>query len=255
MKKTISIALSGGAMRGFAHLGVLQRLEELGFFAACVSGTSIGAIVGAFLADGFSAGEIKEIFMGSKFSFEVNYLRLNESILSNKRIEELLNSHLRSKTFEELDRKFFVCVTNYKNGQAEYLHKGELVPAILASAAIPMLYKPVLIKDTVYVDGGVSQNLPVEPLLPFGHPLFGVHVNPLDGDISSLSLLQKIDHLIHLIMRNKVNDAKKYCAVFIEPEQLKRYSLFETKALQTIIDIGYEKAKECLNEELLHRLN
>lgn len=253
-KQTIALALSGGGMRGCAHIGVIRRLEEVGLEPACISGTSIGAIVGALKADGYNSLEIEEIFIKSKFGFDFNYFRFSEALLSSQRMEEILKKNLRSKNFEQLTTPLWVCVTNYKSGEAEYLNSGKLLNAVLASAAIPLLYKPVKINGQLYVDGGLSRNLPTEPLKNTALPIVGVHVNPMDKNIEDQSLTKKMDHIIHLLMRERIRLASKDCRVFIEPEQLSAYTLFETKMTKGLIEIGYRKAEKLLEPGLFSSL-
>lgn len=237
-------------MRGCAHIGVLKRLEELSLQPQFISGTSIGAIIGALIADGYTANEIQDIFVTSKFGFDFNYLRFSESLLSSKRIEEILKRHLRSKTFEGLSASFYVCVTDYQTGRAEYLHQGKLLPAVLASSAIPILYKPVKIDGKLFVDGGVSRNLPTAPLKDKNLPILGVHVNPLLKS-NKKSITQKIDHNMHLLLLEKTLEASRDCSIYIEPEKLSTHSMFETKTINELVEIGYQKAKSVLQPELV----
>lgn len=250
MSIDISLVLSGGGMRGCAHIGVLKRLEQLSMRPRFISGTSIGAIIGVLVADGYNSEEIQSIFLKSKFGFDFNYLRFTEALLSSKRIEEILKKYLRSKTFEALKTPLYVCVTDYQTGQAEYLNTGKLLPAVLASSAIPLLYKPVKIEGRLFVDGGVSRNLPTAPLKNKNLPLLGIHVNPLLRS-SKKSLTQKIDHSMHLLLLEKTIEASKDCSIFIEPEKLSTHSMFETKTVTQLIEIGYEKAKSVLQPELV----
>ena len=255
MKTPISLALSGGGMRGCAHIGVFKRIEELPLDIKEVAGTSIGAIVGAFIADGFSSKEIEEIFITSEFSFDLNYFKFTEAILSSEKMKRLLETNLRSKTFEQLKLPFHVCVTNFKTGKAEYIASGNLVKAILASAAIPVIYKPVKIGTNTYVDGGLSNNLPAEILNGKKFPIIGVHVNPLSLKHKEKSLFQKLDYSIHLSLLEKLEEAKKYCAVFIEPEKLTEFSLFETDHIQKLIKIGYDSAVKTMNQNALNTMH
>lgn len=250
MSINISLVLSGGGMRGCAHIGVLKRLEELSIQARFISGTSIGAIIGVLIADGYNSDEIQSIFIKSKFGFDFNYLRFSEALLSSKRIEDILKKYLRSKNFDDLKIPLYVCVTDYQTGQPEYLSSGKLLPAVLASSAIPLLYKPVKIENKLYVDGGVSRNLPTAPLKEKNLPLLGIHVNPLLRSTKK-SLTQKIDHNMHLLLLEKTMEASKDCSVYIEPEKLSTHSMFETKTVPQLIEIGYSKAKSVLQPELV----
>lgn len=244
MSNQITLALSGGGMRGCAHIGVYKKLEELQLKIKAVSGTSVGAMIGAFIADGFHAPEIEELFIRAKFSFDINYFGFKKGLLRSNRIETMLKKNLRSKTFEQLQMPFYACVTNYKSGKAEYLYEGNLVNSILASSAIPMLYEPVNLNGTLYIDGGMSRNLPSEILITHKLPIVGVHANPLHTELKHISFKQKLDHNVHLGLLEKIENAIKICSVFIEPEKLLNYSVFETKHIKNMIAIGYEKAGE-----------
>jgi NTE family protein len=247
---TISLALSGGGMRGCAHIGVLQRLEELKIEAKFISGSSMGAIIGVLYADGFASQEIAELLIKSKFGFDFNYFGFTEALLSSKRIEDILKKNLRSKNFDQLKTPLFVCATELNTGQPEYFSTGEVLPAVMASSAIPLLYKPVKLGEKFYVDGGVSRNLPTAPLRQKNLPILGVYVNPL-LQAEKKTMAQKIDHSMHLLLLEKLLDSAKDCAVFIEPQKLSTHSLFDTKNIQEIINIGYEEAKNILKPKLV----
>lgn len=241
-------------MRGCAHIGVLKRIEELPLEIKQVAGTSIGAIVGAFIADGFSSKEIENIFIDAAFSFDLNYFKFSEALLSSKKMKKLLETNLRSKTFEQLKLPFFVCVTNYNTGKAEYISSGNLVQAILASAAIPIMYKPIKIGGKTYIDGGLSNNLPAEILKQYGRKIVGVHVNPLLVRHKEKSIFQKLDYIIHLSLLARLEEAKKQCSIFIEPEKLTGYSVFETDHITELIKIGYDYAVKTINQNELNSL-
>ncbi|MCU0359217.1 MAG: patatin-like phospholipase family protein [Bacteroidia bacterium] len=250
MLTSVSLALSGGGMRGCAHIGVLRRLEELHIQPKYISGTSIGAIIGVLFADGYNSREIEDIFLKSKFGFDFNYFRFSESLLSSKRIEAILKKYLRSKHFDALKIPLSVCATDYETGHAAYFKEGKLLPVVMASSAIPLLYKPVKLNDKLYIDGGVSRNLPTIPLKEKGLPIVGVHVNPL-LPAKKKTMFQKIDHSMHLLLLEKTREAAVDCKVYIEPEKLSTYSMFETKNIKKIIEIGYIKAKACLTPDLV----
>lgn len=254
MSKQVALALSGGGMRGAAHIGVIKRLNELNIKTEVISGTSVGALVGVFLADGYSALEVEKIFLESKFSFDFNFMNFSSALFSNKKLEDLLRKNLRAKHFSELKTKFFACATNYESGEPEYFEEGELIPVLLASSAIPIAYEKVSIQNKDYVDGGLSRNLPTEPLLSSPYPIIGVHVNPMDINTNKKTFSQKLDHIVHLSLKEKLNKAQKDCRVFIEPKALLNYTIFETAHLKEMIAIGYEEAKRLLNEETIQAL-
>ena len=163
-KYRTGLVLSGGGARGFAHLGVIQALNEAGIFPDVISGTSAGAIVGVLYADGYTP---KEILMLMNWASRFDYMRPampREGLLQINGITKILKTSLRAKTFEDLKIPLFVAATDLNNGKAVYFSKGDIFDPVMASASIPVLFQPVKINDISYVDGGVLDNLPIRPI-------------------------------------------------------------------------------------------
>ena len=163
-KYKIGLVLSGGGARGFAHLGVIQALNEAGLFPDVISGTSAGAIIGSLYADGYTPAEIMKMVNSNS---RLSYIRPTvprEGLLQISGIVRILRDNLRAKNFEELKIPLYVSATDLNNGKIVYFSKGVLIEKIIASASIPVLFKPVVIDNIHYVDGGVLDNLPVRPI-------------------------------------------------------------------------------------------
>lgn len=240
METKCNIVLSGGGVRGYAHVGVLKALYEKGIVAQAVSGTSSGALIGAFICDGFHPAEIEEIILKNNPRIGFNYTRFWTSLLSFSSFTEILKKNLRHRKFEELNIPLFVSVTNLNTGLQEIIQEGDLVEALTASAAIPVLLPTVFINKIPYGDGGMTNNLPVKPFMVTDLKTIGVHVNPLTDFVEGNHMLHNIDRSMHLLMRNSVTMEKHVCDVFIEPSALKQFHLFEHKRAKEIIKIGYE---------------
>lgn len=169
MKKNLKIglALGGGGVCGFAHIGFMQVLEENGIKPDIISGVSMGAIIGAFYASGYSLKEIEEIAKNLKKNdlFSLNYFKiLKEGLASGKKIEKFLDKNLKVKTFEECKVPFYAGATDLKTGKSHYFESGDLIQALRASTAIPGVFPAVKANDTAYVDGGTSENVPFKIL-------------------------------------------------------------------------------------------
>ncbi|MBE0642366.1 MAG: patatin-like phospholipase family protein, partial [Bacteroidales bacterium] len=158
------LALSGGGARGFAHLGVAQALDEAGIRPGIYAGTSAGAIAAAFLADGYAPGEVLDIFLQQKI-YRIVGLSIPRLGLGNiQGMERVLRKHLKAKRIEDLKTPLIIAATDLNAGQVRYFDEGELIPRIIASASIPILFQPVKIDDRLYIDGGITDMLPVAPL-------------------------------------------------------------------------------------------
>lgn len=164
MKKIkVGVALGGGGLCGVAHIGFLKALEKHKIKIDMISGISMGSIIGGLYASGMTISEMEQkitkITKGD--IIELNFFKmLKESIFTGKRIERTLNKYLKVKTFEETKIKFITQALDLKSGKIVTFEKGNLIEAMRASSAIPGLISPVYKDDTIYVDGGVLQNIP-----------------------------------------------------------------------------------------------
>lgn len=181
--KKIGLALGGGGAKGVSHLLILEALEELGLKPAYVTGTSIGALIGAMYCAGMPTQDIKEIFL--EFS-----LKDNESIkhlVTKKhifkwmdfigpqfrgrgliRVENLISylfESVQAKRFTQLEIPLKVVASDFWNRQQVVLDKGALIPAIRASMSLPGLFEPVKVGGRILIDGGAVNPVPFD-LLP-----------------------------------------------------------------------------------------
>lgn len=183
--KKIGLALGGGGAKGFAHLPVLEVFDELGIKPAEVTGTSIGAILGALYASGHSALDIYEM-LGSLFIHpqktsikdvfrtkdNLKFLELFDPHLSLKpkglikgeKLLRFLYEQLGVSTFEELEIPLRIVATDFWRNQQVVFDSGDLLPAIRASMAIPYVFTPIHLDGRVLVDGGLVNNVPLDLL-------------------------------------------------------------------------------------------
>ena len=169
----VGVALSGGAALGYAHLGVLQAMEEAGIRPECVSGTSMGAVMGMMYAAGYKPQEIKEIVKKEHFDRLLGLVPLSVprrgGLIPMSRIRRVLLKYVPHDSFDSLAIRFYCCTFDVNRLQPVYMGKGDsLVRYVCASAAIPTLFSPIRINGNYCVDGGVCDNLPVRPLLEEG---------------------------------------------------------------------------------------
>jgi NTE family protein len=161
--KRLGLALGGGAVRGAAHIGVLQVLEREGIVPDVVVGTSVGAAVGAAYAAGIPTAEISRLFHTARWYRLARLAWRNRlSLLDTEPLEALIQSSIGISTFEELPRRFAAVACDILTGERVVIETGLLAPAVCASAAIPGLFPPVELDDRLLIDGGVVDNLPVD---------------------------------------------------------------------------------------------
>jgi NTE family protein len=236
----VGLVLSGGGARGIAHLGVMKALEELGIQINIISGASFGAIVGAFYADGYTPEEIFKIIVETNL-FKMVQPAINwRGLLSLEKSEPLFNQYLKARTFEELKIPLTVVATNVKKGKSKFFYTGDLLRPVLASSCLPVIFNPVEIDNKLYIDGGILNNLPVEPLIGHCDKIIGVHTNPIDAKNKPTNMKAVFERTMMMTINYNVYARKSKCDVFLEPKTLCRYNVFDFKKGQEIFDIGYE---------------
>jgi NTE family protein len=247
-KYNIGLVLSGGGARGFAHLGLLQALNDAGIYPDVISGTSAGALAGVLYADGYTPKEILKLMnTGSRLDFMRPALP-REGLLQIGGVMKILKNSLRATTFEELKIPLYVSATDLNNGKAEYFSKGDLFDPVMASASIPVLFQPVIINNICYVDGGVLDNLPIRPIEHKCKFLIGSFVNPV-GYIEKINGLVSIaERTFMLSMSKEIAEKSKKFDLFVAPLELRNYRILDPEKAEELFSVGYVATKEKLKE-------
>lgn len=250
----IGLVLSGGGARGFAHLGVIQALNDAGIFPDVISGTSAGALVGVLYADGHSPQEILTMMnVGSRLDF-MRPAMPREGLLQINGVLKILKSSLIAKTFEELKIPLYVTATDLNNGRAVYFSQGDLFCPVIASASIPVLFQPVKIDDISYVDGGVLDNLPVRPIENKCRILIGSFVNPI-GYMEKISgLITIAERTFMLSMSKEILEKAKKFNLFVAPPELRNYKILDPEKASELFEIGYNATAEKLKSVSIESL-
>jgi NTE family protein len=245
-KYKTGLVLSGGGARGFAHLGVMQALNDAGIFPDVISGTSAGALAGVLYADGYSPQEILKLMnTGSRLDYMRPALP-REGLLQIGGVLKILKCNLRATTFEELRIPLFVAATDLNNGKAEYFSEGDLLDPVIASASIPVLFQPVKINNICYVDGGVLDNLPVKPIENKCRMLIGSFVNPV-GYMEKISgLINIAERAFMLRMSEEAKEKAHKFDLFIAPLVLRNFGILDPEKAEELFSIGYDATKKKL---------
>lgn len=238
----LGLALSGGGSKGFAHVGVFKLLEECGLLPDIISGTSVGALMGVLFADGYSANEIKEMFLGREFSEFAEFQVPKSGFFNSKRFRYFLKRQLHAKTFEELKIPLTVIATDLDHGISQEFRNGPLVDAVTASCSIPIIFSPVTINGIHYVDGGLFRNFPVSTIRDECERIIGVNVSPLIPQKYKQTLLHIAERSYHYMFRANTLEDRELCDVLIEAEEFGLYKTFDLENIETICNTGYEAA-------------
>lgn len=241
-------ALSGGGLRGFAHLGALRALKEQGIEPEIISGTSVGSIVGAFYADGYDPQYIYEIFQSIRFRDIVATNFDQAGFFKTTSIRNLLEKHLRSRRFEDLRIPLKVIASDIEEGACHCFTQGELIRPILASCSVPIVYTPMEIDGHYYVDGGMFDNFPVECIRKECNRIVGINVSPVIRKKYEKTLKYIIERSMNYMVGANTVKSIKNCDYLITSDELSEYSLFDTASTEKLYRTGYEIARTYLRQ-------
>ncbi|TVZ15876.1 patatin-like phospholipase family protein [Maribacter sp. MAR_2009_72] len=271
----IGLVLSGGGAKGMAHIGALKVIEQAGIKIDYIGGSSMGAIVGALYASGYTAMELDSMFNATNFGslIQDNLPRSAKTFYEKEDSERYALSlpfdnfkvsvppaysggqniynelvkllyHVKDvKDFNKLPTPFVCVATDIETGKQVILNKGYLPEAVLASGTLPSLFEPTIIDDKVLIDGGVVNNYPIDEVLAMGADIIiGVDVQ---HDLSDReSLLSATEILLQINNYRTVADMKQKSAktdIYIKP-QIEQYSVIEFNKLKAIIKTGEDAA-------------
>ncbi|WP_053992688.1 patatin-like phospholipase family protein [Mangrovimonas sp. TPBH4] len=275
----IGLVLSGGGAKGFAHIGVLKVLDSIGLKVDYIAGSSMGAIVGALYSSGYSGKQLDSIFgsvdydevitdylpresktfyereNSEKYALTLPFnrfkLKLPSAISSGQNIYNLLTYLTLPvsdvEEFDQLPIPFFCTATNVETGKAVYLERGNLAQAITASGAFPSLFQPVIIDDQLLIDGGVTNNYPIDELKAKGMDVI-IGVDVQDELATREELTSAPDVLLQINNYRTINDMvwkSKKTDIYIKPD-IKDFSVISFSEGQRIVKNGEMAARESL---------
>jgi NTE family protein len=252
-KYKLGLALSGGGARGFAHIGVFRLLEECGLRPDIIAGTSVGALMGALYADGYRSDEIMALFTGHEFSEFASMQIPKMGLFDSGKFHRYIRNIIRTKKIEELQIPLVVMTTDLDRGVAHAFTKGELSDAITASCSIPILFNPVNIHGTWYVDGGLFHNFPVSVIRNECEAVIGSNVSPVVPGKYNKTIVGIAERSYHYLFRANTEKDRESCDLLVETDEFAKYKMFDLKNVTLIADIGYRAAVHTFDEFLNNR--
>ena len=253
-EQRVGLVLSGGGALGFAHIGAIQALEEAGFQPSVVSGTSMGSLVGVLYAHGYKPAEIMQVVKDERLYRNSTLLRFhfskNPGIYYLDAIRQLLKNLIPDNSFDSLPKSFCACVMNLTEAVPEYICSGDLLAEyVVASASIPSFFEAQTINGIQYIDGGMLNNFPAQPIRDKCDFLIGIDVLPLTHKKAEKTYeamlygLRDVQHVNSL-------PGHALCDLLIEVHAIDTYGEFDFKEYEAIYNMGYETAKEQIAKQL-----
>jgi len=246
--RRIGIALGGGGALGMAHVGVLAALTEHGVPIDCIAGTSAGALVATGYAFGMTTEEMTAVAEKLNWPHISSFPNSLLGFASNHSIEADVERYIGKKKIEQANIPLAIVVTDIEDGEHVVLRRGRAALAVQASTCIPGMFVPVEIDGRKFVDGGLTENLPLSPLRDMDAEIrIGVNVvrwharrevkTVIDVMMNTISILAS--HQRHLVAPN--------VDILIEPD-LSAYTPSDFKKSAEIIAEGYRATMEKIPE-------
>ena len=166
----IGLALGSGAARGFAHVGVIQALEEAGIRPELVAGTSAGSLVAALYASGKNSAQLKKIADSMEEAEITDWMIpiLNRGALRGEALARYVNTQVGGQAIESMKMPLGIVATDLQSGEAMLFRRGSTGTAVRASSAVPGVFQPVKVGSREYVDGGLVSPVPVKQAREMG---------------------------------------------------------------------------------------
>lgn len=194
----IALALGGGAVRGFAHIGVIKVLEGQGIVPDMVVGTSAGSVVGALYAGGYNGFELQKVAFQLEESSVGDWVMPNRGFIKGEQLQNFMNKAVQNRPIEKLGKPFAAVATDLQNGEQMVFARGNTGMAVRASSSVPGVFQPVTIGGKEYVDGGLTSPVPVRAARAMGADIV------IAVDISSKPKYLKVNDSVDVLLQTFV---------------------------------------------------
>ena len=251
---SLGLCLSGGGALGFAHIGVIQALEENGIYPTHIVGSSMGAIVGALYAAGYSPIDMLQMIREDKLYKVTKLLTFSASFLksglsTHNLLQNLIREMIPHNSFEKLKKKLYICIVNLNSGEWEIIDSGnELDKWVSASASIPGVFETIKEGETHYVDGGLLNNMPAQGISEICKTIIGVDVIPLKVPAELSKPIDTLAYAIRAMQHQNSKEGRSLCRFIIEPKAIEEYHEFSFDAYEVIYRYGYDAAAKFIEE-------
>ncbi|HEZ0699718.1 TPA: patatin-like phospholipase family protein [Neisseria meningitidis] len=245
----VGLALGGGASKGFAHVGIIKVLKENGIPVKVVTGTSAGSIVGSLFASGMSPDrlELEAEILGKT---DLVDLTLSTSgFIKGEKLQNYINRKVGGRQIQQFPIKFAAVATDFETGKAVAFNQGNAGQAVRASAAIPNVFQPVIIGRHTYVDGGLSQPVPVSAARRQGaNFVIAVDISARPGKNISQGFFSYLDQTLNVMSVSALQNELGQADVVIKPQVLDLGAVGGFDQKKRAIRLGEEAARAALPE-------
>lgn len=248
-KPIVALVLGSGGARGYAHIGVIEVLEQQGIKPDFIVGTSAGSIVGSLYASGKSAAELHDIALNLKVK-DVREFKIGiKGFFDGQKVEDYINNQVANLPLEQMEIPMYVVATELKNGKKVVFNYGNTGQAVRASVSIPSMFIPTEISGKEYVDGGLVSPVPVEVARDLGADII-IAVNILAQPVytETTNMWGLFNQNINIMQSHLAAEELKEADIVIQPDLREKAHIFDVKTREYTIQVGRDATQQRLND-------
>lgn len=239
----LGVCLSGGGARGFAHIGAMRALRELGLEPDVIAGVSAGSVVATFYAAGllndYSNDPLLKLFTSHKLRDFVQVHLPRESFLSLERFRQILKEMIPYENLEDLPLKTIIGATDIDSGTKAAFSSGPIAERVVASCSMPIVFEPVTIDGHRYVDGGVLHNLPAWTIRHLCDKLIGINCSPMYQAPPPTNIIDIARRSYALMSKHNVIPDLELCDAVVNLTETADHQVFDLRSLELLVESGY----------------
>ncbi|AOA59843.1 patatin-like phospholipase family protein [Acinetobacter larvae] len=243
-KPIIALVLGSGGARGYAHIGVIQVLEQAGIKPDFIVGSSAGSIVGSIYASGKNSKQLEQIALDMKAA-DVRDIKVGlKGFFDGQKVEDYVNKQVNAQTLEHLRIPMYVVATELKEGKRVVFNSGNTGQAVRASIAIPSMFIPTKIADKEYVDGGLVSPVPVNVARQLGADIViavDILAQPVNTQTSNMWGL--FNQNINIMQSQLAEQELGKADIVIQPDLQSKTHIFDVSMRQETIEAGHQAAQ------------
>ncbi|RKG40110.1 patatin-like phospholipase family protein [Acinetobacter rongchengensis] len=242
-KPVIALVLGSGGARGYAHIGVIEALEQHGIQPDFIVGTSAGSIVGSIYASGKSAVELRQIALDMKVGDVRDFKIGMKGFFDGQKVQDYVNKQVSEVPLEKMKIPMYVVATELQNGQRTVFNHGNTGQAVRASVSIPSMFIPTIIQGKEYVDGGLVSPVPVDIAKELGADVvIAVDILAQPENTETTNVWGLFNQNINIMQNKLAADELKNADIVIQPDLHEKAHIFDVKGRQDTMQAGIDAA-------------
>ena len=248
-KPVIALVLGSGGARGYAHIGVIEVLEQHGIQPDFIVGTSAGSIVGSIYASGKSAIQLRQIALDMKVGDVRDFKIGMKGFFDGQKVEDYVNKQIDQTPLEKMKIPMYVVATELKNGEKTIFNYGNTGQAVRASVSIPSMFIPTKIQGKEYVDGGLVSPVPVDIAKQLGADIIiavDILAQPVNTETTNVWGL--FNQNINIMQNRLAAEELKNADIVIQPDLREKAHIFDVKGRQDTMQAGIDAANQRMHD-------